>query len=55
MKIPLAYSGLRDIDIEAVTNVLKSGNLTMGLEVKKFESTMANYLGAKHFIMVNSG
>ena len=55
MKIPLAYSGLRDIDIEAVTNVLKSGNLTMGLEVKKFESTMANYLGTKYFVMVNSG
>jgi CDP-6-deoxy-D-xylo-4-hexulose-3-dehydrase len=55
MKIPLAYSGLRDIDIEAVTNVLKSGNLTMGLEVKKFESAMANYLGTKHFVMVNSG
>ena len=37
MKIPLAYSGLRDIDIEAVTNVLKSGNLTMSLEVKKLD------------------
>jgi len=55
MKIPLAYSGLRDIDIEAVTNVLKSGNLTMGSEVKKFELAMANYLGTKYFVMVNSG
>ena len=34
MKIPLAYSGLRDIDVESVTNVFKSGNSTMGLEVK---------------------
>lgn len=32
-----------------------SGNLTMGIEVKKFEAKMASYLGAKHFVMVNSG
>jgi CDP-6-deoxy-D-xylo-4-hexulose-3-dehydrase len=55
MKIPLASSGLRKIDIEIAIKVLKSGNLTMGAEVKKFESKMANYLNVKHFIMVNSG
>jgi len=27
----------------------------MGSEVKKFESKMSNYLGVKHFVMVNSG
>ncbi len=55
MKVPLASSGLRDSDIETVVRVLKSGNLTMGSEVKKFEQKMARYLGVKHFIMVNSG
>jgi len=55
MKIPLASSGLRDADIEAVIRVLQSGNLTMGQEVKKFESKMATYLGVNHFVMVNSG
>lgn len=55
MRVPLASSGLRDSDIEVVMKVLKSGNLTMGEEVKKFESKMASYLGVKHFIMVNSG
>jgi CDP-6-deoxy-D-xylo-4-hexulose-3-dehydrase len=35
--------------------VLESGNLTMGNEVKKFEAKMSNYLGVKHFVMVNSG
>jgi CDP-6-deoxy-D-xylo-4-hexulose-3-dehydrase len=55
MRVPLASSGLRDSDIDAVMKVLKSGNLTMGEEVKKFESKMASYLGVKHFIMVNSG
>ena len=55
MRVPLASVGLRDKDIEAVVGVLKSGNLTMGSEVRAFELKMANYLGFDHFIMVNSG
>lgn len=55
MKIPLASSGLRQCDIDAAVEVLNSGNLTMGSKVKQFESEMAEYLGVKHFVMVNSG
>lgn len=55
MRVPLASSGLRENDIELVMKVLKSGNLTMGEEVKRFEKKMAAYLGVKHFVMVNSG
>ena len=55
MRIPLASSGLRDIDIQAATDVLNSGNLTMGSQVKSFENDMAHYLGVEHFIMMNSG
>lgn len=55
MRIPLASSGLRDSDIDLVMGVLKSGNLTMGKEVKRFEKLMAEYLQTEHFIMVNSG
>ena len=55
MRIPLASSGLRESDIETVLKVLKSGNLTMGAEVKKFEAKMASYLGVSNFVMVNSG
>ena len=55
MKIPLASSGLRDIDIDKAIEVLRSGNLTMGAQVLDFESKMAAYLNRKHFIMVNSG
>jgi CDP-6-deoxy-D-xylo-4-hexulose-3-dehydrase len=54
MRVPLASSGLRDIDIEIATQVLKSGNLTMGAQVKIFENKMASYLGVEHFVMVNS-
>jgi CDP-6-deoxy-D-xylo-4-hexulose-3-dehydrase len=55
MKVPLASSGLRTEDIEIAIAVLQSGNLTMGSQVKAFEKDMSNYLGTKHFIMMNSG
>jgi CDP-6-deoxy-D-xylo-4-hexulose-3-dehydrase len=55
MRVPLASSGLRDSDIALVNKVLRSGNLTMGTEVKNFEKLMCEYLKVKHFIMVNSG
>lgn len=55
MRVPLASSGLRKIDIDAVIGVLESGNLTMGTQVKNFETKMSDYLGVKHFVMVNSG
>ena len=55
MRVPLAVVGLEQTDIQKVLEILKSGNLTMGEQVRTFESLMANYLGADHFIMVNSG
>lgn len=55
MRVPLASSGLRPIDIQAAEKVLHSGFLTMGKNVKDFENEMADYLGSEHFIMVNSG
>ena len=55
MRVPLASSGLRKSDIDAVIRVLESGNLTMGNEVKNFEAKMSSYLDVKHFVMVNSG
>jgi CDP-6-deoxy-D-xylo-4-hexulose-3-dehydrase len=55
MRVPLASSGLRESDIELINQVLRSGNLTMGSEVKKFEKLMCEYLKVKNFIMVNSG
>lgn len=54
-KIPLASTGLRNQDIEAAIEVLRSGFLTMGSKVREFEQRMASYLGVEHFVMVNSG
>jgi len=55
MRVPLASSGLEDEDIDAVISTLHSGALTMGNRVREFEHAMAAYLGAAHFVMMNSG
>ena len=55
MNVPLASTGLRSQDIEAAIAVLQSGNLTMGKKVAEFEKLIANYLGVKYFVMMNSG
>jgi CDP-6-deoxy-D-xylo-4-hexulose-3-dehydrase len=55
MKVPLAVVGLSNSDITKAIEILNSGKLTMGENVKSFENLMASYLGMNHFIMVNSG
>jgi len=55
MKVPLASTGLRPSDLEAAILTLESGSLTMGDQVRLFEREMAEYLGLKNFIMMNSG
>lgn len=55
MRVPLASSGLRAKDIELVNEILLSGKLTMGEQVKRFETLMQEYLQVEHFIMTNSG
>lgn len=53
--MPLASSGLEPEDINAVIETLHSNALTMGERVRAFEKEMSRYLGAEHFVMVNSG
>jgi len=55
MRIPLATSGLRHADIEVAISTLRTNQLTMGKKVREFEEAMAEYLGIKYFVMVNSG
>jgi CDP-6-deoxy-D-xylo-4-hexulose-3-dehydrase len=42
-------------EIVAAKSVLDSGRLTMGTRVAQFEREFAEYTGAKHALMVNSG
>lgn len=52
--IPYGRQDVNDEDIKAVIEVLRSDFLTQGPMVPAFESTVANYCGAKYAIAVNS-
>lgn len=53
-EIPLTRTNIGEKEIYAVTNILRSGWLTMGKETIKFEKEFAKYVGAKYAIAVNS-
>ena len=53
--IPYARHSLDEDDIQSVLGVLKSGFLTQGPSVTAFESSFANYCGAKYAVAVSSG
>ena len=50
--IPLAYSTWDDEELEALQEVMKSGNYTMGPKVKEFEQLFAEYHKSKYCVMV---
>ncbi|MEO9298585.1 UDP-4-amino-4,6-dideoxy-N-acetyl-beta-L-altrosamine transaminase [Devosia alba] len=52
--IPYGRQSISQTDIDAVVDVLKSDFLTQGPAIPKFESAMAERVGAKHAIAVNS-
>lgn len=53
--ISLTIPDIRNEDIEAVNEVLQSGNLVQGQVVENFEKSYAHYVNAKHAIAVSSG
>lgn len=55
MNIPLARPSITDADIEAVVAVLKTPTLSIGPKVVEFERAVADFVGAKHGVAVNSG
>jgi dTDP-4-amino-4,6-dideoxygalactose transaminase len=54
-KVPLADVTLGPEEIEAVTEVLKSGWLSMGPKTKEFEHKFREFLGIKHGFAVANG
>ncbi len=52
--IPYGRQHITDADIEAVVSVLRSDFLTQGPQVPRFEKTVAEHVGAKHALAVNS-
>ena len=60
MKIPILdlkpqYESIKEEIQTAISSVLESGRFIMGPEVQQFEQEVAQYLGVKHAIGVNSG
>ncbi len=52
---PIAADSFDDEEIAAAVAVLKSGRYTMGEKVLEFERVFAQWVGAPHSVMVNSG
>ena len=55
VQIPLAKSTIKEEEVKAVADVIASGWLIFGRNVKVFEEEFAHLLGVKHAIAVNSG
>ena len=53
--IPFHAPEIGDAEIESVVETLRSGWLTSGTKVKRFEDDFAEYIGSKHAVAVNSG
>jgi len=53
--IPIAQPVIEDAELEAVTAVLRSGQLVQGAVVRRFEERFAEYLGARHAVAVSNG
>lgn len=53
--IPLMSPDIQDSDIQAVTEVLRSGMLVQGVYVEKLEKILASYLNVKHAVAVSNG
>ena len=52
--LPYALPSIGDEEIAEVVDSLRSGWITMGPKVKRFESAFADYVGAPHAVAVNS-
>jgi len=55
MRIPLSQPDIGEREIEYVTSVLRSGQLSLGPRVAEFEHAFAKYVGTRYAIATNSG
>jgi len=55
MNVPLSRPDITELEVEYVTSVLRSGQLSLGPRVAEFEEKFAAYAGARYAVAVNSG
>ena len=53
--IPMSSPDLTDLERQAVLDVVNTRHLSMGPKIKEFEGAIADYVGSKFGIGVNSG
>jgi dTDP-4-amino-4,6-dideoxygalactose transaminase len=53
--IPFHKPAIGEDEIQSVVETLRSGWLTTGSKVKRFEEDFSSYVGSKHAVAVNSG
>lgn len=53
--IPLARPYIGEEEVEAVSEVLRSGRLSLGPKLQEFEEAFADYVGTRHAVGVSSG
>ena len=55
MKVNLSRPDITEVEIDAVCQVLRTPNLSLGPKLRAFEQAFEQYIGRKHAIAVNSG
>ncbi|NQT33466.1 MAG: DegT/DnrJ/EryC1/StrS family aminotransferase [Candidatus Omnitrophica bacterium] len=55
VKIPLSRPDITDKEIKAVVSTLKTPNLSLGPRLPEFEKKVADFIGTKYAVAVNSG
>jgi len=55
MNIELSGPDITQAEIDAVATVMRSGRLSLGPAVPRFEQAVAEYVGVKHAVAVSSG
>lgn len=55
IKVPLSRPDITEAEIEAVTDVLRTPNLSLGPKLGEFERAFCHYTGRKYAVAVNSG
>jgi dTDP-4-amino-4,6-dideoxygalactose transaminase len=55
MRIPLSQPDIGDLEIEAVTKLLRSGRLSLGPLLEEFETRFAKYIGTRYAVATSSG
>lgn len=55
IRVHLCRPDITDAEIQAVTEVMKTPNLSLGPKLAEFEQAFCDYIGKKHAVAVNSG